>query len=80
MTAPTIKLSVTERERLKSLRWEERLVVIPGRVMLCRGRRIVGYCSVAELVRTTVIAAQADTVCLSTADFADVQQWIGARA
>jgi hypothetical protein len=77
MTAPTAKLTVTERERLKALTFEKSGAVPPGRVMLCKGRKVVGYCNVAELSRTFIIAAQANTVCLSAEDFADVQEWLG---
>jgi hypothetical protein len=76
MTAPAIKLTVTQRERLKMLTLEERQVVTPGRVMLCKGRRIVGYCNLDELANTKTIEAKANVICLSPADFADVKRWL----
>jgi hypothetical protein len=76
MTAPAIKLTVTQRQRLKLLKLEERQVVIPGRVMLCKGARVVGYCDLDELANTKAIEALANTVCLSPADYADVMRWL----
>lgn len=79
MTAPAIKLTVTQRERLRALTWEKSQAVIPGRVMLCKGRAIVGYCNVDELAHTkSVEATRANTICLSAADYDDVQQWLRA--
>jgi hypothetical protein len=76
MTAPAIKLTVTQRERLKALTLEQRQVVTPGRVMLCKGRRVVGYCDIDELGNTKTIEAQATLICLSPADYADVVRWL----
>jgi hypothetical protein len=76
MAAPALKLTITQRSRLSALAFEERQVVIPGRVMLCKGRRIVGYCNLDDLVNTKTIEAQATTVCLSPADFNDVKRWL----
>lgn len=76
MTAPTATLSVTARHRLKDLTIERSQAVPPGRVMLCKGRKVVGYCDVGELVHTTLIAAKANTICLSAADYDDVQEWL----
>jgi len=76
MTAPAFKLTVTQRDRLRDLKWEKSQAVIAGRVMLCRGRHIVGYCNVDELANTKTIAAKADTVALSAADYDDVQEWL----
>lgn len=80
MTAPAIKLTVTQRERLRSLTFEARAVVTPGRVMLCKGRRIVGYCDVDELANTKAIEAQTTVICLSPADYDDVQRWLKGAA
>jgi hypothetical protein len=76
MTAPNIKLTLTQRERFKLLAFEESQTVTPGRVMLCKGRRIVGYCNIDDLANTRTIEAKATTVCLSPADFADVKRWL----
>lgn len=43
MSAPTTKLTVTQRYALKDLAWEKSQAVTPGRVMLCKGRKVVGY-------------------------------------
>lgn len=76
MTAPTAELNVTQRERLKMLTWEKSGAVPPGRVMLCKGRKISGYCNVADLADTKSIEAKATTVCLSSSDFDDVKRWL----
>jgi hypothetical protein len=76
MTAPALKLTVTQRDRLRALQWEEWQVVTPGRAMLRRRGRLAGYCNVEELANTKALAERADTVCLSPADFADVQAWL----
>jgi hypothetical protein len=75
MSAPAVQLTVTQRYRLKDLAWQRSGVVPPGRAMLCKGRRVVGFCSVSELVARR-IDVLADTVCLSAADFADVKRWL----
>jgi hypothetical protein len=77
MTAPATALSVTQRHRLLDLKWEKSQAVPPGRVMLCRGRKVLGYCGVLDLPRVHLIAAKADTVCLAAADFDDVKGWLG---
>lgn len=78
MTAPAKTLTtVTERERLRRLAFERRQVVIAGRAMLYKRGRIVRYCDIDDLADTFTIAAQADQVCLSPADFDDVKRWLG---
>ena len=76
MTAPLRSISITDRERLRALAWEARQVVPAGRVMLCKGQRVVGYCDVGDLANAFTIANQASLVCLSPADFADVKRWL----
>ena len=76
MTAPAIKLTVTQRERLRALKWEKSNAIIAGRVMLCKGRAIVGYCDVDELANAKGIEARCNTVVLSAADYDDVQEWL----
>lgn len=76
MTAPATKLSVTARHRLKDLIFEKSGAVPPGRVMLCKGRQVVGFCDVGDLGKTLLIAERANTVCLSSADFDDVKAWL----
>lgn len=80
MTAPTGTLTVTQRYLLKDLQWEKSQAVTPGRVMLCKGRRVVGYCDVAELGHAKMIAERCNTVCLSVADFDEVQAWLEGAA
>ena len=48
----------------------------PGRVMLCKGRRIVGYCNVEELAQAKTIAARASNVCVSPLDWPDLEAWL----
>ena len=79
MTAPAIKLTVTQRQRLRELKFVERQVVTPGRIMLEKRGRIVGYGNLDDLEKTKIIAGQADTVCLAPADFADVQAWLNKK-
>jgi len=76
MTAPAIKLTITQRERLRALKWEQSNAIIAGRVMLCKGRHVVGYCDVDELANTKALEARANTVVLSVADYDDVQEWL----
>ena len=77
MTAPAKKeFSPADRYRLRNLAWEKSGAVPPGRAMLCMGRKVVGYCDVADLANPVAIAKKANTVCLSAADFADVQEWL----
>jgi len=76
MTAPAIKLTVTQKQRLQIPTLEERQVVTPGRVMLVKHNRVVGYCDLDQLAETKTIEAKATTICLSPADFADVKRWL----
>lgn len=76
MTAPAAKLSITDRYKLKELDWQRSQVVQPGKVMWCRGRKVLGYGKVEDLSRVTLIPSKADTVCLSAVDYADVMVWL----
>jgi hypothetical protein len=76
MTAPATKLSVTQRYRLRDLIFEKSAAVTPGRVMLCKGRKIVGFCNVADLANASAIAGRCNTLCLSVADYDDVREWL----
>ncbi len=80
MTAPTATLTVTDRYRLKELAWEQSQVVPPGKVMWCRGRRVLGYCKLADLPRVSLIPPGATAACLSGTDFGDVRAWIEGAA
>lgn len=75
---PAVPFSkVPDQFRLRSLKLEASMVPQPGRVMFCRGRKIIGYGDVGKLGDRGVIPDQADTVCISTADFDDVRSWRG---
>ena len=50
MTAPTVALTITQRYRLKDLKWEVSAAVPAGRVMLCKGLKIR---SARERIRTS---------------------------
>jgi hypothetical protein len=76
MTAAAAKLSITLRQKLLDLTWERSMAVTPGRVMLCKGRHIVGYCSVTDLANASSIAARCNTLCISNADFDDLKAWL----
>lgn len=77
MTAPGIKLSVTQRYALKDMKLERSQAIPAGRVMFCQGRRVLGFADVTELHRARFLAPKADTLCLAAADFDDVKAWIG---
>lgn len=59
-------MSVTDFYRLTALRLERSQVVPAGRVIWCRGRKLLGY---GQLSNLSVIPKEADTVCLSSADY-----------
>ena len=77
MTTPTATLSVTNRYRLKDLDWQESEIVPPGKVMFCKGRKVMGYAKVQELGRFSAIPTGADVACVAAADFEDVKRWLG---
>ena len=78
MTAPIAQLSVTQRSALKDIAWQESQVVPPGRVMLCRGRKILGYGVIADLAHVKSLTLQGvNTICVSPSDFKDVKEWVG---
>jgi hypothetical protein len=77
MTAPTVTLSVTDRCRLKDLEWQQSQIVQPGKVMFCKGRKVMGYTKVTDLARLSAIPTGADVACVSAADFEDVRRWLG---
>jgi len=77
MSAPGIKLSVTQRYALKDMTLEKSQAIPAGRVMFCKGRKILAFGDVTDLIRARFIAPRADTLCLSAADYDDVKAWIG---
>lgn len=62
-------ISVTDRYRLRELNPLPTLVVPAGRVMCCRGRKVLGYCDIDKLAG---IRRDTDTVCLAPTDYATV--------
>ena len=77
MAAPATKLtSVTQRYKIKDLKWERSSAIIGGRLMFCRGRKILGYGSVENLHRVALIPPGADTLVVSAADYDDLKAWI----
>lgn len=74
---PAIAFAKADQQRMRSLNWEQSQIPPAGRVMFRRGRGIIGYCDVAKLGDFMAIPKNADTVCLSAADFADVKEWLG---
>jgi hypothetical protein len=77
MSAPSTTLGVTDRYTLKEFTLERSAGVIGGRLMWCRGRKIVGYGNVVDLPKIFAIPKGADTIVLSAADFDDVKAWLG---
>lgn len=74
---PTVPFQKADQLRLRQLKLEQSQVPGPGRVMFCRGRRVLGYGDVGKLGNARYIPDAADTVCVAMADFADVKEWIG---
>jgi hypothetical protein len=74
---PTGTLSVTDRYRLKELMLEHSAAVTPGRLLWCRGRKVLGYSNVDDLSNVFLIPKGANTIVLSFADFDDVKAWLG---
>lgn len=78
MTAPSRQLAtVTDRNKVKSLKLEQASVLPPGKVWFCRGRTILRHGDLESLARVMLIPTKADTVVVSTMDFDDVKAWIG---
>jgi hypothetical protein len=74
---PAVDFYKADQTRLRSLKLERSQVPAPGRVMFCRGRKVLGHGDVARLADFYHIPKNADTLCLSPADFDDVREWIG---
>lgn len=75
---PAVPFSkASEQTRLRFMKLESSMVPQPGRVMFCRGRKIIGYGDVGKLGDRGTIPDQADTICISAADFEDVRSWRG---
>jgi hypothetical protein len=74
---PAVNLSITDRYKLKELTLTKSMAVTAGRVMYCRGRKILGYADVADLAQIFGIPRGTTEICVSSADFADIKEWIG---
>lgn len=73
---PSVDFHKADQMRLRSLRLERSSIPAPGRVMFCRGRKVLGHGDVGKLADFQYIPKGADTLCLSSADFDEVHGWI----
>lgn len=69
-------LQPTTRYRLRAMTLEISGVVPDGKVMWCRGRKVLGYGAVGELNKPHRIPDSADTACFSAKDYAVVMEQI----
>lgn len=74
---PATPFTKADQTRMRSLTFERSGTATPGRVIFCKGRSVLGYGDVSKLGDFLYIPKQADTVCVSAADFDDVKGWIG---
>lgn len=74
---PAAPFAKTDQQRMRSLTFERSQVPPPGRVMFCRGHRILSHGDVGKLGDFLYIPKEADTVCVSAADYNDVKEWLG---
>jgi hypothetical protein len=74
---PAASLSITDRYRLKALTLTRSMAVPAGRVMFCKGRKILNYADVADLAQIFNIPKGTTEICISGADYADIKEWIG---
>lgn len=72
---PTATLSVTDRYKLKELQLERSGAVTPGRVMWCKGRKVLGYGDVTAINAMT-IPKGATHLAVSAVDYDDVKGWL----
>jgi hypothetical protein len=75
MKPPPLKLA-GDRTVFRALELQQTGTVPAGRVMFCRGRKVLGYADVARLGNIFEIPKGADTICVSAADLQDVKEWI----
>jgi hypothetical protein len=73
---PAAVLSVTDRQRWRELELQRTGTVTPGRVMFCRGRKVLGYADVATLGNVFFIPKSADTLCVSLEDADEIKEWL----
>jgi hypothetical protein len=74
---PAASLTLTDRYKLKEFTLRQLMTVPAGRVMFCRGRKILGYGDVADLAQIFIIPKGTTEICVSSADHADLKEWIG---
>ena len=74
---PATSLSITDRYRLKEITLTRSMAVPAGRVMFCKGRKIVSYADVPDLAQIFKIPKGTTEICVSAADHADIKEWIG---
>jgi hypothetical protein len=74
---PATTLTVTDRYKLKEFALRQLMTVPAGRVMFCRGRKILGYADVTDLAKIFGIPRGTTEICVSSADYADIREWIG---
>lgn len=72
---PPVKLT-GDRQRWRELELQRTGTVTPGRVMFCRGRKVLGYADVATLGNIFMIPKGADTLCVALEDADDIKEWL----
>lgn len=78
MTAPAAALTITQRYMLKDMKLERSGAVPPGRIMLCKGRKVLRCSDLNELEHPKRLQLEGvNTVCVAGDDFDDVKRWIG---
>jgi hypothetical protein len=73
---PAAAFTTADQTRLRQMKLENNPMPGAGRVMFCQGRKILGFGEVSKLADFLYIPKNADTLCLSPADFEDVRGWI----
>lgn len=76
---PATPFAKADQMRIRTLAFEQSQIPPAGRVMFCRGRRILGHGDVAKLGQLRYIPDEADTIRISVADYPDVQQWVDGK-
>ena len=75
MKPPPFKLD-GDRTVFQELTLQRLGTVPPGRVMFCRGRKVLGYADVASLGNIFAIPKGADTMCVLAEDLGDIEGWL----
>jgi hypothetical protein len=69
-------LSNTDRWKLKELTLEQSSILPAGKIMYCRGRKILGYASFETIGNVFAIPQRADTLAVSSADYEQIKGWL----